>query len=464
MRHRPPTSRGRGLRTLAIAPLFLAACDSAPEAVVSPVTDERSAVEWLRTNAASVRSVQFDDTNYADLQPLRAAIGNARVVMLGESTHGDGTAFRAKARLVRFLHEEMGFDVLAFEGGLYDMEQAWRNVRSGTPALSAVRESLFEIWTYSQEVQPLFEYVGQRATSARPLELAGFDSQFTGPLANGGTGAAYVTALESYLASRGSPLTTTPEWPAFRAVVDRIARQVYRRTRPDAAELASFQFGMPWLIVELARLHTASPSLESSRWKQLGDALDAQGRAWFVFWDRPPGTDYSTIRDSAMARNLHWLATEAYPNRKIVVWAANAHIANGVQRVLNTAGTAPLYGTSSPFIPMGEIARRLLPGQVYSIGFVAGGGQTGPARVREGEAWPPSTLAPPMAGSWEWLFLRTERPYLFLNLVSTAPDAAWVRGPRIARPLGHVHGLASWDRVFDGLFFVAEMQAATAGL
>jgi erythromycin esterase len=455
-------TRGQTVRALLAALVLLAGCMNGPDAAVTPEVDGRTAVAWLRTNANAVRSVQFDDTNYDDLQPLRAAIGNARVVMLGEATHGDGTAFRAKARLVRFLHEEMGFDVLAFEGGLYDMHAAWRNIRNGTPALGAVRESLFEIWTYSQEVQPLFEYVGQRANSARPLELAGFDSQFTGPLASGGTGASYITALEAYLASSGSPLVATPEWPAFRAVVDRIARQVYRRTRPDAAELASFQFGMPWLTVELARLHTASPSLESSRWRQLGDALDAQGRAWFVFWDRTPGTDYGTIRDSAMARNLHWLATAAYPGRKIVVWAANAHIATGVQRVLNTAGTAPLYGTSSPFIPMGEIARRLLPGQVYAIGFVAGGGRTGPARVREGEVPPPSTLAAPMAASWEWLFLQTGRPYLFLNLASTAPDAAWLRGPRIARPLGYVHGLASWDQVFDGLFFLADMQPATA--
>lgn len=463
MRHHQPTTFRRGRRALALVPLFLAACDSAPEAVVSPVTDERSAVEWLRTNAASVRSVQFDDTNYADLQPLRAAIGNARVVMLGESTHGDGTAFRAKARLVRFLHEEMGFDVLAFEGGLYDMEQAWQQVRRGTPALAAVRESLFEIWTYSQEVQPLFEYVGQRATSARPLELAGFDSQFTGPLVSGGTGATFAATLEAYLASRGSPFINTPEWPAFRAVVDRIARQVYRRTRPDAAERESFAFGMPWLTVELSRLQAASPSLESARWKQIGDALDAQGRAWFVYWEPVRGTDYSTIRDSSMARNLHWLATSAYPGRKIVVWAANAHIGNGVQRVLNPSGTAPLYPATS-FIPMGEIARRLLPGQVYSVGFVAGGGRTGPARVREGELSPPTTLAPPMVGSWEWLFLRTERPYLFLDLVGNAPNGSWVRGPRIARPLGNVHALADWSTVFDGLFFVAQMEAATAGL
>ena len=443
------------------APVALPACLGSPEAALTPAEEERTAVEWVRTNATAVRSVRFDDTDYRDLQPLREAIGNARIVMLGEPSHLDGTIFEAKARVARFLHEEMGFDVLAFEGGLFDLDQAWRAMRSGAAPVATVRESLFEIWTYSQEVQPLFEYVGQQANGPRPLELTGFDSQFTGPLASGGTGTRYVAELEAYLGARGSTLLTTPEWPAFREVVDRIARQVYRRTRPDAAELASFAFGMPWLNAELLRLHTASPSLESSRWKQLGDALDAQGRAWFVRWQPVPGSDYSTIRDSAMARNLHWLATVAYPDRKLIVWAANTHIARGLHQVFHPSGNGPIYGASS-FIPMGEIVSTLMPGQVYTIGFLAGQGRIGAARVHEGDVPPIAPLSRPVDGSWEALFLQTERPYLFLNLAGSSPDGAWRRAPRLARPFFYENGLAAWPNVFDAFFFVADMQPATA--
>jgi erythromycin esterase len=208
-------------------------------------------------------------------------------------------------------------------------------------------------------------------------------------------------------------------------------------------------------------VHATSPSLESSRWRQLGDALDAQGRAWFVRWDPMPGTDYSTIRDSAMARNLHWLATTAYPDRKIMVWAANLHIATGLQRVFSATGSALLYPNST-FLPMGDIVRTLLPGQVYAIGFVAGRGRIGAAGVHEGPVPPSTPLLEPLPGSLEALFLRTERPFLFLDLVRNTPDRSWLRAPQVARPLQHVSSMAVWPNVFDAFFFVADMEPATA--
>lgn len=61
-----------------------------------------------------------EDEDFSDLMPLKALIGSARVVALGEQSHGDGSTFKAKCRLVRFLHQEMNFDVLAWESGLFD--------------------------------------------------------------------------------------------------------------------------------------------------------------------------------------------------------------------------------------------------------------------------------------------------------------------------------------------------------
>ena len=77
-------------------------------------------VTWLKTNQVPLRTIDPTDVNFEDLKPLKKSIGNSRVVMLGEQTHGDGAAFDAKTRLIRFLHEQMGFNVLAFESGLYN--------------------------------------------------------------------------------------------------------------------------------------------------------------------------------------------------------------------------------------------------------------------------------------------------------------------------------------------------------
>ena len=72
-------------------------------------------VAWLAEHAIRLRSVSPEDDDFSDLEPLREVLAGVRVVLLGEQSHGDGTVFLAKTRLIEFLQREMGFDVLAFE-------------------------------------------------------------------------------------------------------------------------------------------------------------------------------------------------------------------------------------------------------------------------------------------------------------------------------------------------------------
>ena len=153
------------------------ACGPLPDAFA----EDASQVEWLRANAHPVRSLDPNDTDFADLEALKAHIGKARLVALGEQTHGDGATFLAKCRLIRFLHEEMGFDVIAFESGLYDCRKAWDAFQAGASGpVDAARQGVFGIWTQSAQVEPLFAYIAERAQGERPLELCGFDCQMTG--------------------------------------------------------------------------------------------------------------------------------------------------------------------------------------------------------------------------------------------------------------------------------------------
>src|SRR5262245_31332720 len=56
-----------------------------------------SRVAWLRRHTAEIDSLNFEDDEFDDLKAFGKAVGDARIVMLGEQTHGDGTTFRAKA-------------------------------------------------------------------------------------------------------------------------------------------------------------------------------------------------------------------------------------------------------------------------------------------------------------------------------------------------------------------------------
>jgi hypothetical protein len=93
--------------------------------------DRDPRVAWLRDNAHRVRTLDPGDVDFSDLQFLTDALSGVRVVVLGEGDNGGGTDVLAKTRLVKFLHERMGFDVIAFPAGIHSSSAAWRAFQAG---------------------------------------------------------------------------------------------------------------------------------------------------------------------------------------------------------------------------------------------------------------------------------------------------------------------------------------------
>jgi erythromycin esterase len=142
--------------------------------------NEARKIAWLKAHAIPIRTVDIRDNNFPDLLPLAVKIGAARVVMLGEQSHGDGTVFLLKGRGIRFLHEVMGFDVLAWESGLYDCREMNAALGTSIPLEKAIAKGIFaNPWGRSEQVYPLFEYARSTAATTRSLEMAGFDCQFS---------------------------------------------------------------------------------------------------------------------------------------------------------------------------------------------------------------------------------------------------------------------------------------------
>ena len=130
--------------------------------------------QWIAGHSVAVRTVDATDQDFSDLEPLIDAIGSARVVQLGEASHGAGSSFAAKARLVLFLHQRMGFDVLAWESGLYDVQLTQAGMRAGD-AVAAAQAGILLVWSAAEEVKPLFEYAKASQSTGRPLDMAATD-------------------------------------------------------------------------------------------------------------------------------------------------------------------------------------------------------------------------------------------------------------------------------------------------
>jgi hypothetical protein len=69
---------------------------------------------WLKENAVHLKTIEAG-SSFDDMQPLKAKIGDARIVSLGESSHHNRSFSIAKHRMVEFLVNEMGFTVFAIE-------------------------------------------------------------------------------------------------------------------------------------------------------------------------------------------------------------------------------------------------------------------------------------------------------------------------------------------------------------
>ncbi len=432
---------------LSLLVLLPAAAGRSADAADAGDAEERRVAE-LRQAAIALRSIDPADADFSDLEPLRAVLAGKQVVVLGEATHGDGAAFLAKTRLIKFLHREMGFDVLAFESGFYDCWKAWQRIGAGDDPATAFRESVFSIWTRSVQFQGLLDYFAAAARSERPLELAGFDPQFTGAMSGRYLLGDLVRAAEAagmpgeaFSARVAGPLANLTE-----------GRYESGEVPPEAARAAFAE-----ALGELARRLRAAPPQasdvpEREFWARFAEsARPFAANSWATDWTKPVLEDPVTyaVRDRLMGEHLAWLARHRFPGRKIVAWAASGHGAGEVASIeVNSPVHTRLYRT---FRPMGEVARKELGEALYLVAPVAYQGRYGGPR-RPIDIWRPT------AGSLEDLFHRAGLPHAFLDLSRPGRLPAWLRRPLIARPIGYKEMRAPWGRVFDGVLFIDRME------
>jgi erythromycin esterase len=86
---------------------------SAPH-VGEPTTEQ---IEWLRANSVPFVTDRAG-SGFDDLQPLKELIGNAKIVGLGEATHGTAEFFRMKHRILEWLATAMGYTIFSIEANM----------------------------------------------------------------------------------------------------------------------------------------------------------------------------------------------------------------------------------------------------------------------------------------------------------------------------------------------------------
>ncbi len=402
------------------------------------VQDHASRVAWLAEAGHALRTLDLAAEDDADLAPIVAAIGDRRIVCLGEAGHGDGAAFSAKARLARCLHERAGFDVIVFEAGFYECDRAWRLALEGESLVEAALGALQEIWGRSRAVREMLEWMQVELDGERPLRLAGMDLMPTG---------AHFSAVAEEL--RGAALEAGVDEPLVAS---------------GLAILGDLRGGVGrFMAAGQEEREEALGDIATLRERLLEVSDDPGGRASFFAqvlegWERflrmlltgdmqkPEGGPGLNARDLQMATNLAWLLASD-PDLKLIVWGATSHLSR--RRDLLEVRTA------ADMVPCGEHLRRMGV-DAYLLGVTAAGGEYGNALV----GTTPSALPPAPTGSLEALWAETGCEQAFLDFRGDAPLPDWLTEEVTVRAMGHADVRGGWTRALDGLVFVRTMTPA----
>ncbi len=418
-------------------------------------------IGWLKENAVLIRSIDPKEDDFSDLMPLVKKIGNARIVMLGEQSHQDGTTFLAKCRLIRFLHQMMGFDILAWESPLFDCLQMEADLHSDIPLADIIVKGLVR-FLYNGQVLPLFEYARSTYGTTRPLKMVGFDCQ-----SRGYTVERYIKVLFDFLDRVDPQLLTEAQREIFQEGFNRLTEGSYK---PKTQKYKSFRTVVEELLALLSRKENSFSLVHASReiafyrqtlknllvteedWLQYYKELDSKSQMW-------KGVN---IRDKGMAENLIWLAKERYPDRKIIVWAHSFHIMRDGPSidVIDSSFLRDVmeeeYYNHKGLVPMGQTVYDQLREEIYTIAFLAYQGKVG---FPWGDLW---DIHVAEEGSLEYFLHKTGQSYMFVDFKGLPEDGThWLRQRLVAGPISYIPMRANWTRIFDSIIFTDKMFPCT---
>ena len=147
---------------------------SAPAGVLRAQSEP---AEWIRANAIRLSTTEAG-RGFADMQALKALIGNARIVSLGEATHGTREFFQLKHRMLELLATEMGFTIFSIEANMPEAYRLNDYVLNGTGDPAELLRGMY-FWTWNtEEVLEMIRWMRAFNASGRGrVQFTGFDMQ-----------------------------------------------------------------------------------------------------------------------------------------------------------------------------------------------------------------------------------------------------------------------------------------------
>jgi len=370
----------------------------------------------------------------AAAQPVEALfelVGDAKVVLVGEATHGTHEFYALRATLTERLIAERGFAGVAIEGDLPDAAELHRYVtgaRDGAvdDALAGFRR--FPTWMWRNTVARDFvERLRARNLARPPERRAGVFGLDLYSLHSS------MDAIVRYLERVDPPnaVAVRERYACFDRFGDDPQRYGYATELHDNANCRAAVQDAMRAIAERVRAYAAVDGIAAADEAFITEAnarvvadAEAYYRTMFA-WDRSSWN----VRDGHMDETLHRVREHLRTTRgsdKIVVWAHNSHLGDARATRMGRQGE----------VNLGQLARERYGGEVCNVGqFTYDGTVT--AADDWGEQHRTMNVNPALPESYEGL-LHSVGPAFALELrdprVRTALD-----GARLERAIGVIY-------------------------
>jgi erythromycin esterase-like protein len=385
-------------------------------------------VELLRERAHSLRDEPRDYT------PVLDRIGNVRLVLIGEASHGTHEFYRERAQLTKLLIEQKQFTAVAVEADWPDAYRVNRYVRGAGPGLSAL-DALggfrrFPQWMWrNADVLDFVGWLRDFNDAAAPVHKVGF----------------YGLDLYSLFSSIDAVL------------------QYLDKIDPGAAKRARYRYGCFEQFHENSQAYGYAASIDLSRscedevvaqlaelQRRASDYVSRDGRVaadeFFyaqqnaqlvrnaeAYYREMFASNVSSwnLRDKHMTQTLDALLAhleKQHSPAKIVVWAHNSHLGDARATELGEGGE----------LNVGQLARQRYDGDTVLIGLTTYTGTVTAASDWDGPA-ERKRVRPALRDSYEALLHGVGIPRFALVCDESDELASALRERRLERAIGVIY-------------------------
>ncbi|RYZ30885.1 MAG: erythromycin esterase family protein [Chitinophagaceae bacterium] len=326
----------------------------------------------------------------SDLDLLLQQIGNARIVMLGEASHGTHEFYEWRAAITKRLMQEKGFDMMAVEGEWADSYRVNQFVKGGPKdslqAVSLLRQyDRWPTWMWgNQEIASLITWMNNYNQTQGAANKVGFYGMDVYCLWES------VSELMPFIQGNDSLMRIANDvaqcFRPFNASGEDYARAVL-----NSSVTCKTQTNRLWTSV-LAYTGGTTAKTEPAFVAQQNALVAANAEKYYSSMVVSNASSWN-IRDEHMAQTIQRLLEFAGPDSKIIIWAHNTHVGDARYTDMATYGE----------VNVGQLMReRYGQENVYLVGF---GTYTGTVIASNEWGGPIQTLNVPAAqrGSWEYL-------------------------------------------------------------